>query len=65
MVSGGGAFAGNSSQTVTATASSGYSFVNWTANGNIVSTSASASAGLSRADWHRGATAAGKATKPG
>jgi Divergent InlB B-repeat domain len=29
------------SQTVTATAKSGYSFVNWTASGSVVSTSAS------------------------
>jgi Divergent InlB B-repeat domain len=40
-VSGGGAFPAGSSQTVTATANSGYNFVNWTANGSAVSTSAS------------------------
>ena len=40
-VSGGGTFAGSSSQTVTATANSGYSFVNWAANGSVVSTSPS------------------------
>src|SRR6516225_4459522 len=40
-VSGGGTFAAGSSQTVTATANSGFSFVNWTANGSVVSTSAS------------------------
>ena len=40
-VSGGGTFASGSSQTVTATANSGYSFVNWTANGSVVGTSAS------------------------
>ena len=40
-VSGGGTFAAGSSQTVTATANSGYSFVNWTENGSVVSTSAS------------------------
>jgi hypothetical protein len=40
-VSGGGTFAAGSSQTVTATANSGYSFVNWTANGSVLSTSAS------------------------
>ena len=39
-VTGGGTFNAGSSQTVTATASSGYSFVNWTANGSVVSTSA-------------------------
>ena len=41
MVIGGGTFAAGSSQKVTATANSGYSFVNWTANGSVVSTSAS------------------------
>ena len=40
-VSGGGTFASGSSQTVTATPNSGYSFTNWTANGNVVSASAS------------------------
>ena len=40
-VSGGGTFAAGSSDTVTATANSGYNFVNWTANGSVVSTSAS------------------------
>jgi hypothetical protein len=40
-VSGGGTFAAGASDTVTATANSGYSFVNWTANGSVVSTSAS------------------------
>ena len=38
-VSGGGTFAAGSSQTVTATANSGFSFVNWTANGSVVSKS--------------------------
>ena len=40
-VSGGGTFAVGSSQTVHATANSGYSFTNWTENGNVESTSAS------------------------
>jgi hypothetical protein len=40
-VSGGGTFASGSSNTVTATANSGYTFVNWTENGNVVSSSAS------------------------
>jgi hypothetical protein len=40
-VGGGGTFAAGSSRTVTATANSGYNFVNWTANGSAVSTSAS------------------------
>jgi hypothetical protein len=40
-VSGGGTFACGSSQTVTATANGGYTFVNWTENGTGVSTSAS------------------------
>lgn len=40
-VSGGGTFAANSSRTVTASANSGYTFANWTENGNVVSTSAS------------------------
>jgi len=40
-VSGGGTFAAGSSRTVTATANSGYTFVNWTENGSAVSSSAS------------------------
>jgi hypothetical protein len=40
-VSGNGTFPAGSSQTVTATANSGYSFANWTENGTVVSTSAS------------------------
>jgi hypothetical protein len=40
-VSGGGTFAAGSSVTVTATPNSGFSFVNWTQNGSVVSTSAS------------------------
>jgi hypothetical protein len=40
-VSGGGNFATGSSQTVTATPNGGFSFVNWTQNGSVVSTSAS------------------------
>jgi Divergent InlB B-repeat domain len=40
-VTGAGTFASGSSQTVTATPNSGYTFANWTANGSIVSTSAS------------------------
>ncbi len=40
-VNGGGTFASGSSRTVTATANSGYTFVNWTENGGVVSTSAS------------------------
>ena len=40
-ITGGGTFAGGSSDTVTATANSGYTFVNWTENGSVVSTSAS------------------------
>ena len=40
-VSGGGTFASGSSQTVTATANSGYTFTNWTENGSVVNTSAS------------------------
>jgi len=39
-VSGGGAFDAGTSHTVTATANEGYSFTNWTENGNVVSTSA-------------------------
>ena len=35
IVVGGGTFAAGSSQTVTATANGGYSFVNWTANGSV------------------------------
>jgi hypothetical protein len=35
-VSGGGTFASGSSQTVTATASTGYTFTNWTVNGSAV-----------------------------
>lgn len=38
-VSGAGTFAAGSSRTVSASASSGYNFVNWTENGNVVSTS--------------------------
>ncbi len=40
-VSGGGTFAAGSSRTVTATANSGYTFVNWTEGGSVVSSSAS------------------------
>jgi hypothetical protein len=40
-VGGGGTFTSGSSQTVTATANSGYTFADWTENGNIVSYSAS------------------------
>ena len=40
-VGGGGTFASGASRTVTATASSGFTFVNWTENGSEVSTSAS------------------------
>jgi len=40
-VGGGGAFANGSSQTVTATANSGYTFANWTEGGTVVSSSAS------------------------
>src|SRR5262249_24446947 len=39
-VSGGGTFPNGSSQTVTATAKSGFSFTNWTENGTVVSSSA-------------------------
>lgn len=39
-VGGGGTFASGSSRTVTASANSGYRFVNWTESGNQVSTSA-------------------------
>ena len=38
---GGGTFAAGTSQTVTATANSGFTFSNWTENGSVVSTSAS------------------------
>jgi hypothetical protein len=38
-VGGGGTFASGSSPTVTATANTGYTFVNWTENGNVVSSS--------------------------
>jgi hypothetical protein len=41
IVVGGGTFAAGSSQKVTATAYSGYSFVNWTQNGSVASSSAS------------------------
>ena len=37
-VAGGGTFASGSSDTVTATANSGYTFANWSANGTVVST---------------------------
>ncbi len=40
-VSGGGAFDQGQSCTLTATANSGYTFTNWTENGNVVSTEAS------------------------
>jgi hypothetical protein len=40
-VSGGGTFAEGSSTTVTATANSGHSFIHWTQNGKVVSTSVS------------------------
>jgi hypothetical protein len=40
-VSGGGTYNANSSATVTATANSGFSFANWSENGNVVSTSTS------------------------
>ena len=40
-VTGGGTFPTGSSCTVTATANTGYTFVNWTENGNVVSTNAS------------------------
>ena len=40
-VSGAGTFAANSSRTVKATSSSGYTFSNWTENGNVVSLAAS------------------------
>src|SRR5205807_849926 len=41
IVTGAGTFASGSSQTVTATPNNGYTFANWTANGSVVSTSAS------------------------
>ena len=41
MVSGGGTFVAGTSQTVTATPNSGYTFVHWTENGRVVSTSES------------------------
>lgn len=47
-VAGGGAFVSGSSCTITATASSGYTFVNWTENGGVVSTSSSYSFALSK-----------------
>jgi hypothetical protein len=40
-VSGSGTFTSGSSKTVAATANSGYTFANWTENGNVVSTSSS------------------------
>ena len=40
-VSGGGSYLGGTTQTVVATTNAGYTFANWTENGNIVSTSAS------------------------
>ena len=40
-VAGGGTFASGSSDTVTATPNSGYTFANWTENGTVVSTAAS------------------------
>ena len=40
-VTGGGTFSTGSSRTVTATANTGYTFINWTENGNVVSTNAS------------------------
>jgi len=40
-VSGGGTFTSVGSQTVTATANTGYAFANWTENGAVISTSAS------------------------
>jgi Divergent InlB B-repeat domain len=40
-VSGGGTFVGGSSNTVTATPNTGYTFVHWTENGRVVSTSES------------------------
>lgn len=40
-VTGGGTFPTGSTRTVTATANTGFTFVNWTENGNVVSTNAS------------------------
>ena len=40
-VSGGGTYMAGSSPTATASQNSGYTFVNWTENGNVVSSSAS------------------------
>src|SRR5262249_22154080 len=40
-VAGGGSFTSGSSQTVTATPNSGYTFLNWTEGGSVVSSSAS------------------------
>ena len=40
-VNGGGTFSSGSSQTVTASANSGYRFTNWTENGSVVSSAAS------------------------
>jgi hypothetical protein len=40
-VKGGGTFSSGSSQTVTASANSGYTFTNWTENGSVVSSAAS------------------------
>ena len=40
-VTGGGTFSANSNRTVTATPNTGYTFTNWTENGNVVSTNAS------------------------
>ncbi len=45
-VTGGGTFPTGSTRTVTATANTGYTFVNWTENGNVVSTSANYSFAL-------------------
>ncbi len=39
-VTGGGSFTGGSTRTVVATPNTGYTFLNWTENGNVVSTSA-------------------------
>jgi N-acetylmuramoyl-L-alanine amidase len=41
ITNGGGTYPGGSSRTVTANANSGYTFVNWTENGNVVSSSSS------------------------
>src|SRR5262249_15096603 len=46
-VAGAGTFAPGSSQTVTATANSGYAFTNWTESGTVVSTAASYAFALS------------------